>query len=459
MQQKFALMIGWLCLLAVTAYAQNAPRAYVADTLSNTVSVIDTATDTRVATIPVGVSPSGVALHPRGKRLYVSNAGSDTVSVIDTATDATVATVAVGHVPSDVAVHPAGRHVYVTNESDDTVSVIDTATNAVIATVRVGTSPRGVAVHPNGLHVYVANINSQGDPPLFTGTLSVIDVATNVVTATVPVGDFSPSDVAVHPNGARLYTANFGAPLTPATLSIIDSGTNRLIELVTLGDNGVANGVTVHPDGTRVYVSSSSRDSVSVLDVATNTIEADVPVGSFPRGVTVHPDGTRVYVPTSGGNLVSVIDTATNALIRSVLVGAEPVDLAIGPGRGVLNHLVTLTAISSTFATSSDTSGCPVGSSATFHFTSTLAANTGSPELVDLQVVVQTLTNGNLLQNADSGPSGPGGLLTVRETGMFADGVLSPEESVEVPLVVCLRDRTPFSFFVDVLGNSLRTVP
>src|ERR1700754_3796257 len=81
---------------------------------------------------------------------YITNFHNDSVSVIDTATNTVIATVAVGASPFGVAVAPDGSRVYVANWLGNTVSVIDTATNAVIATVAVGNNPRGVAVHPDG---------------------------------------------------------------------------------------------------------------------------------------------------------------------------------------------------------------------------------------------------------------------------------------------------------------------
>jgi hypothetical protein len=56
------------------------------------------------------------------------------------------------------------------------------------------------------------------------------------------------------------------------------------------------------------------------------------------------------------------------------------------------------------------------------------------------------------LQNADGGPDGVGATLTVPQADGFADGLLSPEEAVDVPFVVCLQERSPFRFLVDVLG-------
>ena len=46
---------------------------------SNTVSEINTTTDTITDTIPVGSGPYGVAVTPDGTKLYVSNAFSDDV--------------------------------------------------------------------------------------------------------------------------------------------------------------------------------------------------------------------------------------------------------------------------------------------------------------------------------------------------------------------------------------------
>src|ERR1044072_3646528 len=68
-------------------------------------------------------------------RAYVANSGSNTVSVLDAVSHAVVATIPVGQQPSGVAVNAAGTRAYATNRADGTVSVIDTSTNAVVATV------------------------------------------------------------------------------------------------------------------------------------------------------------------------------------------------------------------------------------------------------------------------------------------------------------------------------------
>ncbi|GAA2276814.1 hypothetical protein GCM10010430_73390 [Kitasatospora cystarginea] len=82
--------------------ATSGTFAYIANAGSNTVSVINAATDTVTTTIPVGLSPFAVAFSPGGTRAYVTNTNSSNVSVIDTATD-TVTTLPFGTSPRGVA--------------------------------------------------------------------------------------------------------------------------------------------------------------------------------------------------------------------------------------------------------------------------------------------------------------------------------------------------------------------
>ena len=113
-------------------------------------SVINTATDTVIATIPVGSNnpsaggsyPAGVAVSPDGSKVYVANSYlANSVSVIDTETNTVSATIPVGVGPEGLAVTADGRKIYVANVYDNSVSVIATATNTVIDTISVGVNP------------------------------------------------------------------------------------------------------------------------------------------------------------------------------------------------------------------------------------------------------------------------------------------------------------------------------
>jgi YVTN family beta-propeller protein len=109
--------------------------------------VIDTATNTVTATVNVGVGPYGVAVNPDGTKVYVANLMSNNVSVIDTATNTVTATVNVGvGRPYGVAVNPAGTKVYVANYYFNNVSVIDTLTPTPTSTsIQIPTPKKNVS--------------------------------------------------------------------------------------------------------------------------------------------------------------------------------------------------------------------------------------------------------------------------------------------------------------------------
>jgi YVTN family beta-propeller protein len=131
------------------------------------------------ATIPVGTEPYGVAVDPAAGTVYVTNqfSNTDTVSVIDAATSTVTATIPVGGTePTGVAVDPGAGTVYVTSVRA-TVSVIDAATSTVTTTIPVGDGPFAVAVDPSTHTAYVANDSDN--------TVSVISAARPVPVVTV----------------------------------------------------------------------------------------------------------------------------------------------------------------------------------------------------------------------------------------------------------------------------------
>jgi YVTN family beta-propeller protein len=78
--------------------------------------------------------------------VYVANWVSNTVSVIATDSQAVIATIQVGECPFGVAITPDGTKVYVTNWDSNNVSVIATDSQTVIATIQVEQGPYGVAI-------------------------------------------------------------------------------------------------------------------------------------------------------------------------------------------------------------------------------------------------------------------------------------------------------------------------
>ena len=237
MRSPSRFLIGLALLLLPTSLALAAPFAYIPNAYSNNVSVIDTPTNTIVATVPVGAYPVGVTVNAAGTRVYVNNVDASSVSVIDTTTKTVVATVPVGAGPAGIAADPVSGRVYVANIDANSVSVIDTAINMVVATVPVGAGPGGIAVNPAGTRVYVTNPDAN--------SVGVIDAVALAVIATVRVGAY-PTGIAVTPAGTRVYVANADAN----SVSVIDSATNTVVATVRVGGSPFAFGQFIGPAST-----------------------------------------------------------------------------------------------------------------------------------------------------------------------------------------------------------------
>ena len=379
--KSLLITIASLLMLAAVGTAQAQPFAYITNQSNNNVSVINTATNTVVATVAVGAAPFGVGVNPAGTSVFITNRGSNDVSVIDTTTNTVVATVVVGTDPQGVAVNPAGTRAYVANNVTSNVSVIDTTTNTVVATVAVGNFPFGVAVNPAGTRAYVANFTSNN--------VSVIDTATNTVIATVAVGT-NPRGVAVNPAGTRAYVANF----ISNNVSVVDTSTNTVINTVVVG--AAPDGVAVNPAGTRAYVANSNSNNVSVIDTTTNTVVTTVAVGVGPRGVAVNPAGTRAYVANQVSGNVSVIDTATNMVIATLTVGTNPFAFGVFIRPATVPGAPTIGPATAGNASATVSYTAPVSDGGSSIFTYTATSNPGgiTGSTTSGPILVTGLTNG-----------------------------------------------------------------
>ena len=323
------VMIGIvLSGFALPRLAVGQPCAYVANLMSDSVSVIDTATNVVAATIPVGHNPNGIAVSRYSGMVCVTNFLSNDVSLIDSRTQTVAATVAVGAGPVGVARPPGGdlpdpdipeSFVYVGNKKDHSVSVVEVGTARVVATIQVDQNPDGVAVGAS--KVYVTH-------SVPAGSLSVIETATNSVVAKIPVGA-RPSRVAFTPDGRFAYVTNFGS----FNVSVIDTATNAVT--ATIGLSLKPSDVAITPDGQSAYVTNFGAPIVSIIPVMTNAVIAAITVGAEPAAIAhIRNRGhAYTYVANSRSDSVSVIDRAhDNNVVATIPVGHMPFAVAVGPG-------------------------------------------------------------------------------------------------------------------------------
>lgn len=323
-------------------------KVYVVNEYSNTVSVIDTNTDTIKSTINLGNFPYGIDINPLNNRIYITNRGSNTVSVLDGSVDTKLHDITVGKSPVGIAVNPSANWIYVTNLDDGTMSVIDGITNEVIDIISVGKTPYGVAVNPLSNKIYVSDIISN--------TVTVIDGETHEISAKIPVGK-KPTGLAIDipdkkGENNRLYVANYDSD----SVSVIDTVTNEVTNNITsVGDSPV--GMAVNSISNKLYISNIASNTVAVIDTnnvssetgaESNTallkeikvnptlktsysgedsfvnIPADVGFPLLASQVTIDSFEDRVYITNTGSNTITIIDGKSNEVAVRLTFNINP---------------------------------------------------------------------------------------------------------------------------------------
>ncbi|WP_080843942.1 YVTN family beta-propeller repeat protein [Cytobacillus gottheilii] len=280
-------------------------KAYITSYSTGVVDVVDLKTNTvEKAKITVGREPNSAGFNPNGTQVFVTNRADNNVSVIDPASDKVIKTISVGHQPHGVAFSPDGKKAYVANRSSSSLSIIDTNTLEVSNTITVPSTPTAMVVVDNKIYLTTQL------------ALVTIDINTDTVINQIPLSD--PYGLSVNPKKTKLYVAQRSAN----TVSVIDIVNNTLEATVAVGISPHA--TEVSPDGTRVYTVNASSSSVSVIDTSSNTVIDTISVGSSPYVVGLSKDGKYVYTVNYGSHNMSVIDTATHTVVEAIDVSSGP---------------------------------------------------------------------------------------------------------------------------------------
>jgi len=314
--------------------------------------------NTVVATMNVGVNPTGIALTPDNSVAYVANnnnyaiAGQNSVSVLDLTNNLPITTITDPsfNQPYTVTMNADGTKAYVTNSGGATISIINTEMNTVAGTIAGFDGPSGMVITPDGNTAYV---NNYGGPIAGSGngtTVRMVNLMTNAITGSAITVGRAPAAIAISPEGDFVYTINYvdGNPGT-GTMSVIQTSNNMVVNTIT-GFSGPFD-IALTPDGNFAYVTNFGSNNfapfgttVSVVDLQNNMIVKTIDLGIQPSGIAITPDGNLAYVTnyntlyagsnfsnlTAGQGSVNIIDIADNAVVPpTIATGQSPANIAI----------------------------------------------------------------------------------------------------------------------------------
>lgn len=110
--------------------------------------------------IRVGNFSCAVVLNADGSRAYVANREDNTVTVVNTATRSAIATIATGKAPQALAIDNLHHRIFVANTASGTITVIDSSTNRVIGALPAGSAPYALAADQTTGELFAATLSA-----------------------------------------------------------------------------------------------------------------------------------------------------------------------------------------------------------------------------------------------------------------------------------------------------------
>lgn len=189
--------------------------------------------------------------------------------------------------PAVVEAQNPRQKLYITNSAGNDVTVVDVATNKVLSTIDVGPRPHGIAV-PASQDLVLITIEGGKQ-----GELVYLDPITDKILKRIAIGP-APNQLAVTPDGRWAYI-----PVNDGHYEVVDVPAGKIVERIFTG--GRPHNTLCSADGQRMYLAPmGTPKKVSIVEVSTHKIIAEVPFSNVVRPIAVSKDEKRLFAEVDG---------------------------------------------------------------------------------------------------------------------------------------------------------------
>jgi len=298
----------------------------------------------------------GLAISPDNRMVYVAGGQTNKVYLFSTETGEKLDSIDCSRDENgqktpdgylgDLKLSKDGKYLFVVDQMLFRMLVIDTHKKKITGSAKTGRYPFGIILSPDEKKVYVANVgmfeySKIGDieskkqydkaldfPPFGFGSEEMIK-GTRIDSMDIPgLGDPNA------PESFSVWSYSVIKPSKPEIQSKIKTGVLVGEKVEGIPAVGGASPNSLAATDKYIFVSNGTNDNISVIDLAKDTIAAEISLkpepamkqfrGVIPFGLSVSPDQKRLYFAEAGINAVAVIHISKLKVLGQLRVGLYP---------------------------------------------------------------------------------------------------------------------------------------
>ncbi len=295
------------------------PPIFVLNSLDATISVVDPNTWQETQRIPTGKEPHHLYLTPDEKSLIVANAGGDSLTFLDPRTAAVQRVVKGILDPYHLRFSPDMKWFVTAANRLNHVDIYLWQPQAaeplkLVKRISTAKTPSHMWIDSKSTLAYVTMQDSD--------EWVAIDLATQSIRWRMPTGDM-PADIYMTPDDKFAF---IGLTASDA-VQVFDTSKGgaepaKLIKTIPTGKG--AHAFRAAGDKRHVFVSNRVANTVSKIDLQTQTVVAQFAVPGGPDCMDVSLDGKLLYVTARWAKKLMVIDLQSGKIFAQVNVGRSP---------------------------------------------------------------------------------------------------------------------------------------
>lgn len=309
---------------------------------NNSVSAINTSTNSLAFEIPVGEQPYSLAVSTNAE-IWVVNKKSGTISIVDATNGAVLDTISLDYAsaPSGIVIDIGNRVAYVSLEATKEVIKIDVSSRNIVGSLKVSNWPRNMAFDASREKLWVAHFISPDDAGKLT-VINTTDFSLSKEVDILPSTDEQETEISgrglpnylgamtISPDGNQLfvpskkdniYRGGFvdGNPLTFETtvrsmgVTIdLSSDTEIRTNRIDFNNSDFVTAAVYSNNGNMLYTSTNGTNTIWIVDPHNVEDRTQINSGGLaPDGMAVSSDGEKLFIHNFMSRDVTIINTKT----------------------------------------------------------------------------------------------------------------------------------------------------